>query len=194
MNKYTHINTIHDLHELSWYEFETFSRQLLKHIGYDAVTLTDKGPHGGDDGIDLDIYDNGEHMLGQCKRWTKNHGLIKPLRELAGSLKKRGLERGIFLVSASANNYERTEAEQYGITLLDAHDILSLIHSNPRKNRNHLQSFIHLIGRLIFGILKLLHYFVSSGVQDFLNDPVQPRRHYKRRDYRRGRSRRYRRY
>ena len=171
------ITTIEDLQKMHWYTFELFCADLLLNAGYKNPRITSKGIKGGDDGIDLIAEKGGETILGQCKRWTKNHTLINPIRELGGSLKKRNLEQGVFFVSIVANEYERKEADAYGIKLWDANDIIdeaSGYHERMKK-RPLLLKIWHGFLWLLKGILK--EFFMLIG--DFLAEPAPKR--YKRR-------------
>jgi restriction system protein len=124
---YKNINSFEEIQNMKWGDFECLCKDLLRGLDFKEVEITKKGPKGGDDGIDLKMKRNGQNLLGQCKRWTKNHGLIHPIRELGGSLKKYELEKGLFFVSIKANKYEYQEARNYGVELWDIEDILKSI-------------------------------------------------------------------
>ncbi len=96
---------------------------LLEQAGYGRVSVTDKGPRGGDGGVDLTIHDNAGRLVcvAQCKRWKTRpaSGLMRIIRELAGSMSRRQVTRGLLLITAPATRFEKQEAEILGIMVID---------------------------------------------------------------------------
>ncbi len=118
------LTKLSDLLELSPAEFESWCAVLLERSGYGQATVTEKGPKGGDGGVDLNVNDPDGHIVcvGQCKRWTKRpaSGLMRVIRELAGSMSRCRITRGLFLITVPATQFEKQEAKLLGITVMDA--------------------------------------------------------------------------
>lgn len=133
MFKQTDLQGLSDLSSilaLSDREFEYCCKFLLEKAGYGKVFVTQKGPMGGDGGIDLDIYASDGSLIacGQCKLWKgRYNGLMKPVRELCGSMKIKGVSRGIFIITANATDAEKREARLQNIEMIDAEELLGLI-------------------------------------------------------------------
>src|SRR3989344_8424331 len=115
---------------LSSKEFEYCCKFLLEKAGYGKTFVTKKGPKGGDGGIDLDIYSSGSKLIacGQCKLWKGRYrGLMKPLRELCGSMKIKGISRGVFIVTVEATPEEKREAQLMDIEMIDGTALLKFV-------------------------------------------------------------------
>lgn len=115
---------------LSDKDFEYCCKYLLEEVGYGKIFVTRKGPKGGDGGVDLDIktMDGDLVALGQCKLWKGRYrGLMKPVRELGGSMMREGISRGIFIVTVDATEAEKKEARLMHIEMIDVTTLLSLV-------------------------------------------------------------------
>lgn len=140
MFKQTDLHRLSDLSSilaLSDREFEYCCKFLLEKAGYGKVFVTQKGPKGGDGGIDLDIYSPDRSLVacGQCKLWNgRYNGLMKPVRELCGSMKVKGVSRGIFIITANATAAEKNEARLQNIEMIDAEALLGLIRKFKTEN------------------------------------------------------------
>jgi hypothetical protein len=112
-----------DLLSLSPSEFESWCAAALERGGYGKVTVTTKGPKGGDGGVDLRVHDReGKVMcLGQCKRWTMRPaaGLMHVIRELSGSMADFRVGRGLLLITVPVTEFERRKALRLGIDVID---------------------------------------------------------------------------
>ncbi len=166
----------------SYSEFEDCCRSLLEQAGYGKVSVTKKGPKGGDGGIDLDIQSADGTLIacGQCKCWKGRYdGLMKPLRELYGSMKLRGVSRGVFLITVDATPEEKRDAKLLNIELIDAAELLKLARQEQALNKeaesedgkNRFISFLKSAGKIIFALIGLLLAgagFVVLGLLLFL--------------------------
>jgi len=125
-----HLSDLNSILSLSDKEFEYCCKYLLEKAGYGKAFVTKKGPKGGDGGIDLDIYSSGSKLIacGQCKLWKARYrGLMKPLRELCGSMKIKGISRGVFIVTVEATPEEKREAQLMDIEMIDVAALLKLV-------------------------------------------------------------------
>jgi len=133
MFKQTDLHRLTDMHSflaLSDRDFEYCCKFLLEEAGYGKAFVTKKGVLGGDGGIDLDIYspDRKLQACAQCKLWKGRYkGLMKPVRELCGSMKIKGVERGIFIITVDATPAEKREAELQNIEMIDSPALLRLV-------------------------------------------------------------------
>lgn len=124
------LTDIQSFHRLSDKDFEYCCKYLLDASGYGHSFVTKKGPKGGDGGIDLDIYGSDHTVVacGQCKRWSgRYHGLMAPIRELAGSMLLKGVSRGVFLITTESTPEERAVAAKLNIKMIDAPALLRLV-------------------------------------------------------------------
>lgn len=170
------LTDINSFLSLSDRDFEWCCKFLLEKTGYGKAFVTKKGPKGGDGGIDLDVYSADRKLVacGQCKLWKgRFKGLMKPVRELCGSMKIKGVSRGFFIVTVEATPEEKREAQLMGIEMIDATALLELvkrcvtrdvIHSNPiiavtssdsleQKEKNGTG---HKIAKFVFAIIGFL--------------------------------------
>lgn len=200
---------LHDLQAMGWFKFEILTKNILLKEGYNNAFITHKGIKGGDDGVDIIAEKNGERFAVQCKRWTKNHKLIDQIRALGGSLKKRGLEHGLFFVSIEANDYEQREAKSYGIELWDSNKIINAINKHDLllkkaeniHNKNLIVGFkqspltklkqapptkkdpniIVVILKLLFGVVLFLIKELLVTIAEVLTEPEpKPKKKYRR--------------
>lgn len=124
------LTDINSFLSLSDRDFEWCCKFLLEKAGYGKAFVTKKGPKGGDGGIDLDIYSADRKLVacGQCKLWKgRFKGLMKPVRELCGSMKIKGVSRGVFIVTVEATPEEKREARLMDIEMIDAYALLELV-------------------------------------------------------------------
>ncbi len=124
------LTNINSFLSLSDRDFEWCCKFLLEKAGYGKAFVTKKGPKGGDGGIDLDVYSTDRKLVacGQCKLWKgRYNGLMKPVRELCGSMKIRGVSRGFFIVTVEATPEEKREAQLMNIEMIDASALLELV-------------------------------------------------------------------
>jgi hypothetical protein len=135
-------------------------------MNYKKIIVTDKGPRGGDGGIDLNMYMEGDRLdaIGQCKLWsTRYKGLINTIRELKGCMDP-GIEKAFLIITVEANDYEKREAKRRGIEIIDAPALDRLISEYHEKIKTSQQTKITIRKRKI--IPTLLKWFF--GVTVFL--------------------------
>lgn len=137
LQKLTDINSFLSLSDR---DFEWCCKFLLEKAGYGKAFVTKKGPKGGDGGIDLDIYSADRKLVacGQCKLWKgRFKGLMKPVRELCGSMKIKGVSHGVFIITVEATPEEKREAQMMDIEMIDATAFLELVKRCTTKNVIH---------------------------------------------------------
>lgn len=146
------LTDINSFLSLSDRDFEWCCKFLLEKAGYGKVFVTKKGPKGGDGGIDLEIYSGDRKLItcGQCKLWKgRFKGLMKPLRELCGSMKIKGVSHGIFIITVEATPEEKQEAQIMDIEMIDATALLELVKrclTNDVKNSTLIVAETSLTG------------------------------------------------
>ncbi len=128
------LTTLESLSAMSDRDFEYCCKYLLEQAGYEKVMVTQKGPKGGDGGVDLDLYSPDGTLIacGQCKCWKhrSSYNFMAPIRELAGSMQVCGVSRGIFLATCEATSGEKELARKLNIELLDGPAILRLVRTH----------------------------------------------------------------
>lgn len=197
-----------ELQTMGWFKFELLTKSILLKEGYDKAFITHKGIKGGDDGVDVIAEKNGERFAIQCKRWTKNHKLIDQIRALGGSLKKRGLEHGLFFVSIEANDYELREAKSYGIELWDCKKILEAVdrhelaieHKKPQvemvettlnfkqntlksKQPHFLLVLIKFLLAIIYFLVREFFLVIAEILSEILEESKPKKKRYRKRRY-----------
>lgn len=129
------LTTLRELLACSPDEFEECCARLLERAGYGQTRVTRKGPKGGDGGIDLTMTAQDGRVIacGQCKRWSYRpaSGLMRPIRELSGSMTDLGIPRGFFIITTSVTGFERNKARRLNIEVIDADDLESLLVPTP---------------------------------------------------------------
>ena len=170
------LTDINSFLSLSDRDFEWCCKFLLEKAGYGKAFVTKKGPKGGDGGIDLDIYSADKKLIagGQCKLWKgRFNGLMKPVRELCGSMKIKGVSRGVFIVTVEATPEEKREAQMMNIEMIDVHALLELVkrcvkdvsHATPapiitltagKLEKVEEKSADHKIAKIIFAVIGFL--------------------------------------
>jgi len=185
LQRLTDLNSILSLSDL---EFEYCCKFLLEEAGYGKTFVTRKGPKGGDGGIDLDIYSSGNKLIacGQCKLWKGRYkGLMKPLRELCGSMKIKGVSRGVFIVTVEATPEEKREAQLMDIEMIDATALLELVRQCATTNVKNSHPVVAVAGYVCIGAVRLFFSLLSSFFRALQEMNTNDHQGYYRKGYRR---------
>jgi len=159
------LHSVDQIEGLRWRDFEWFSKWFLEALGHPHIEVTKKyGELGGDRGIDLKWEENGEKILGQCKRWSPSfrgtfRGTlpVRVVRELGGCMLRDGARRGVFLTTLTYDETARREAEQMHIQLYGKKEIVEVMHTlNPKFRTKPRFRILKSILRTFTGILRLL--------------------------------------
>lgn len=93
------------LKSLTWDEFELLAGEVLRRKG---CTVELSAGLGADGGVDLELRQNGERVLVQCKNWSVYKVGVKEVREFFGVLVSEKAPRGIFI---TAGDFTRSALE-----------------------------------------------------------------------------------
>jgi len=97
-SRYNRLLTLHqtmrDIREMSWVEFEQLVAANYLSQGYEVDHVGKAGPDGG---VDLEMRKDGETVLVQCKHYRNSWVHVLPLRQFLGTLEHFKAERGIFV-------------------------------------------------------------------------------------------------
>lgn len=108
---------------LSWRDFERYTGEVLRRMGYRVAEGEGGRPDGG---VDLVAVRGGERYLVQCKHWRQRRLGVRPVRELAGVVAAERAAGGIVAATGDYTDEARLFAAQAGIELLDGQDLLRL--------------------------------------------------------------------
>ena len=97
-SRYNRLLTLHqtmrDIREMSWVEFEQLVAANYASQGYEVEHVGKVGPDGG---VDLKMRKDGELVLVQCKHYRNSWIYLLPLRQFLGTLEHFKADRGIFV-------------------------------------------------------------------------------------------------
>ena len=92
-----HTRTLQELKAVPWHEFERLAAAYYEDTGYSVVHTGTAGPDGG---YDLVLRKDGERILVQCKKFTREDIGVQTLREFFGVVIAQGAHRGIFITTS----------------------------------------------------------------------------------------------
>jgi HJR/Mrr/RecB family endonuclease len=121
-----------NLRLLNAQEFEWLVGELFRREGWG---VRETGQHDGSDGnIDLELTQDGQRMIVQCKRWTSKRVGVDEVRGFAGTLMREGLSgsAGVFVTLSDFTEQARAEAQTTGIALVDRRGLFSRLESARR--------------------------------------------------------------
>jgi hypothetical protein len=94
-SRYNRLLTLHqtmrDIREMSWVEFEQLVAANYLSQGYEVDHVGKVGP---DAGVDLEMRKDGETVLVQCKHYRNSWVYLLPLRQFLGTLEHFKADRG----------------------------------------------------------------------------------------------------
>lgn len=106
---------------LSGQDFEQELANLYRRLGYEATVAR----AGGDGGIDIDLFGNGEHVIVQCKAHGKPVG-PHVVRDLYGTFTQSEASRAILASTSGFTSGVKNFVLGKEIELLSVDDIIQL--------------------------------------------------------------------
>lgn len=112
-----------DLAALSWQEFEHLVGEYFRRKGF---LVRETGSAGGDGGVDVLLFRNGERSVVQCKHWKARQVGVATVRELIGTVQLTGAARGYLVTSGAVTHAAKAAARDGDVQIISAHDILNV--------------------------------------------------------------------
>jgi hypothetical protein len=112
-----------DIRHLTAEEFEWFVGEVFRREGW---KVKETGSQDGADGnVDLELTNEGDRRLVQCKRWTARAVGVDDIRAFAGALLRENLrgDQGVFVTFSRFNVHAAAEAKRNGIELIDGREL-----------------------------------------------------------------------
>ena len=116
-------NELIKIDNMSGVEFEKWSSDLLKHLGYRNVRTTKAT---GDFGADIICSYNGGSAVVQCKRYEKTVGL-KPVQEVLGAKTYYKANRMLVITNSHYSSGAIKLAQGAGVILWDRNSLINLM-------------------------------------------------------------------
>lgn len=129
-NLYKQNQSIQQIRNLSWRQFEFYVGQAYREKGY-IVVETPEGPDGG---VDLILRKDGEKTFVQCKHWKLHRVGVDKVREMLGSMVAGGADHGVLVTTGSFTKSAVNFGQQHGIKLIDGNGLENMIRVNPDQN------------------------------------------------------------
>jgi restriction system protein len=140
------LETIEQVRQLSWRQFESIIGEAFRRRGYMVVENAVDGPDGG---VDLVLHKNGAKFYVQCKHWKYSKVGVKPVRELYGVIAAADAAGGFFIASGEYTKEAREFAHTCGIELIDGAALSDMIAKarSPEPfldptNRHNVDTFV----------------------------------------------------
>jgi HJR/Mrr/RecB family endonuclease len=127
---FTALNSMKEVQQMSWKDFEWFCKFFLEALGYERVSVT---PPKYDGGVDNIAFKDGEKYCVQDKHWDKNgskkknHIPVETVRALEGSMKQKNATRGIIIATVPAHTTAKKEAKALNIEIIDLDKLKQLL-------------------------------------------------------------------
>jgi len=112
------------INNLDWLPFEQLVTALYTTLGYTSKRFD--GPHA-DGGVELLLQKNKTRTLVQCKHWKVAEVDDKELDEFLGTLRREGIENGIFVTAREFTFGARRFAAMNNLVLVGAKDIIRMM-------------------------------------------------------------------
>jgi hypothetical protein len=112
-----------DIRHLTAEEFEWFVGEVFRRNGW---KVRETGSQDRPDGnIDLELTNERDRRLVQCKRWTSRRVGVGDIRAFAGTLLREHLRgnQGVFVTFSRFNEHAIAEAKKNGIELVDGAEL-----------------------------------------------------------------------
>lgn len=131
-NLYKQNQSIQQICNLTWQQFEFYVGQTYREKGYFVVET----PEGPDDGVDLILRKDGEKTFVQCKHWKLHRVGVEKVRELLGSMVAGGADHGVFVTTGNYTQPAMSFGAEHGIQMIDGAMLEKLI--NPAAPTEHV--------------------------------------------------------
>lgn len=99
---------------MNYLEYEQYCADWWEQLHpQDTARVTEKGPHGEDGGIDIEIKTPNGVKFAQCKHYFREKVLkVTPVKELYADMKIRGVDEGVFFTSIPYSAHAREFAKR----------------------------------------------------------------------------------
>ena len=105
-------------------DFEEFASNLFKRMGYKSRTTS----RTNDGGYDIELYKNNERTIVECKCYSQNHSVGRPLiQKLVGANQTQKADRMIFITTSKFSNGAIEYANETKVELIDGEELLQLL-------------------------------------------------------------------
>ena len=122
-NLYKQNQSIQQIRNLTWQQFEFYIGQAYREKGYFVVET----PEGPDGGVDLILRKDGEKTFVQCKHWKLHRVGVEKVRELLGSMVAGGADHGVLVATGSFTTSAIRFGQQNGIELINGKELENMI-------------------------------------------------------------------
>jgi len=134
-SRYNRLLTLHqtmrDIREMSWVEFEHLVAANYLSQGYEVDHVGKASPDGG---VDLEMRKDGETVLVQCKHYRNSWVHLLPLRQFLGTLEHFKADRGIFVTCGVFDETAEEFAKQNPrIQLVAGEQLQEMIHRSVEQ-------------------------------------------------------------
>ena len=119
LNKQTGLESVG---ALSWQQFEALVGGVFRRRGYRVLENPGGGPDGG---VDLRLRKDGKKVYVQCKHWKKKQVGVKPVRELYGVMKAKGVDEGIVVTYGDFTREARAFVRGKPLQLIEGEKLAS---------------------------------------------------------------------
>ena len=133
------LDTVQNLLDLDWYEFEDLMVQLFEAIPeFDQVRRTRSRADGG---INLVAVNTtpfvGGRVAIQAKRYAPHRKVdIAAVREVVGLISHREFNKGIIITTSDFTSAAREEATRFGVELYEGERLLWLLRQHLHREYN----------------------------------------------------------
>ncbi len=115
---------IETINHLSWQEFEQLIGEVFRKQGF---SVSETGQSGPDGGVDLELRNDRELHLVQCKQWRAQRVGVSVVRELAGVIAARGAAGGYVVTSGAFTPDAEAFAKGSNIQLIAGNQLTALL-------------------------------------------------------------------
>ncbi len=112
------------VNDMSWQDFESLVGEAFRLAGYQVRETGGGGPDGG---VDLELRQDGELSLVQCKQWRAYRWGVGVVRELYGVMAARGADGGYVVTSGRFTQDARKFAQGRNIILIDGDELQEML-------------------------------------------------------------------
>lgn len=123
--------TMQSIDQMSGLEFENFTAQLLRKLGYHNVTVTKAS---GDQGIDVIAQKDGVKYAIQCKNYSSRLGNT-PVQEAYAGKDFYGCDKAVVITNSTFTDGAYELANKIGVLLWDRQTLQNMIRASVKHKR-----------------------------------------------------------